>query len=128
VLHVCTVYTVLYSEIALSRKPFGIEHMYKYIFLFSMTDTMISQNIDLSSWDILYNSNTSEYAILPSCSPLYGYGGFGEACCFHIQSQNLNMAVACSSILRIFFSLTSRPAGRHLPPPPLRKISGTHFC
>jgi hypothetical protein len=28
--------------------------MYKYTFLLRMTDTMTSQNIKLSSWDILY--------------------------------------------------------------------------
>jgi hypothetical protein len=44
----------LYSEIALSRKLFGIGHMYIYTFLLRMTDTMTSQNTDLSSWDILY--------------------------------------------------------------------------
>jgi hypothetical protein len=44
----------LYSEIALSRKPFGIGHMYIYTFLLRMTDTMTSQNIDLSCWVILY--------------------------------------------------------------------------
>jgi hypothetical protein len=43
----------LYSEIALSRKPFGIEHMYIYNFLLKMTDTMKSQNIYISSWDTL---------------------------------------------------------------------------
>jgi hypothetical protein len=47
VLLVCTVYSVLCSEIALSRKPFGIGHM---------TDTVASQNIDLSSWNTLYKS------------------------------------------------------------------------
>jgi hypothetical protein len=45
---------LLYSEIALSRKPFGIGRMYIYTFLFRMTDTMTSKNIDPSSWDILY--------------------------------------------------------------------------
>jgi hypothetical protein len=40
----CTVY----SEIALSRKPFGIEHMYFYTFLLRMTGTMSS------SWDALH--------------------------------------------------------------------------
>jgi hypothetical protein len=45
---------VLSGEIALSRKPFGIGHMYIYTFLLRMTDTMTSQNIDLSSWYILY--------------------------------------------------------------------------
>jgi hypothetical protein len=44
----------LYSETALSRKPFGIGHMYTYNFLLGMTDNMTSQNIDLSSWDTLY--------------------------------------------------------------------------
>jgi hypothetical protein len=42
----------LYSEIALSQKPFGIGHMHIYTFLLRMTDTMTSQDIDLSSWDI----------------------------------------------------------------------------
>jgi hypothetical protein len=52
---VCTVYsTVLYSEIALSRKPFGIRHMYIYMFLLRMTDTVTAQSSDLSSWDTLY--------------------------------------------------------------------------
>jgi hypothetical protein len=54
VLLICTVYGALYSEIALSRKLFGIGHMYMYTFLLRMTDTMTSQNIDLSLWDILY--------------------------------------------------------------------------
>jgi hypothetical protein len=40
VLLVCTVYSLLYSEIALSRKPFGIGHMYMYTFLPRVTDTM----------------------------------------------------------------------------------------
>jgi hypothetical protein len=44
----------LYSEIALSRNPFGIGHMYIYTTLLRMTDTVTSQNIDLSSWDMLY--------------------------------------------------------------------------
>jgi hypothetical protein len=39
---VCTVSSVLYSEIALSRKPFGIGHMYIYNFSVLMTDTMTS--------------------------------------------------------------------------------------
>jgi hypothetical protein len=56
VLLVCTVYSVLYSEIALSRKQFEIGHMYIYTFLLRMTDTVTSQNIALSSWDILYIS------------------------------------------------------------------------
>jgi hypothetical protein len=44
----------VYSEIALSRKPSGIGHTYVYNFLLRMTDTMTSQNIDLSSCDTLY--------------------------------------------------------------------------
>jgi hypothetical protein len=47
---------LLYSEIALPRKPFGIGHMYMYTFLLRMTDIMTSQNIDLFSWHILYIS------------------------------------------------------------------------
>jgi hypothetical protein len=49
---------LLYIEVALSRKPFGIGHKYIQIFfLFRMTDTTTSHNIDLSSWDTLYISN-----------------------------------------------------------------------
>jgi hypothetical protein len=44
----------LYSEIAGPRKTFGRGHMYIYIFFFRMTYNLTSQNIDLSSWDILY--------------------------------------------------------------------------
>jgi hypothetical protein len=47
----------LYSEIALSRKPFGIGHMYIYTFFFLLrvTYTMTSQNIDLPYCDTLYS-------------------------------------------------------------------------
>jgi hypothetical protein len=41
----------LYSEIALSRNRV---HVHFFFFLLRMADTMTSQNIDLSSWDILY--------------------------------------------------------------------------
>jgi hypothetical protein len=51
---VVRLYNVLYSEIALSRKPFGIGHMYIYTFLLRMADTMTSQDIALSSSDTLY--------------------------------------------------------------------------
>jgi hypothetical protein len=44
---------LLYSEIALTRKLFGIGHIHIYNFLLKMTDTMNFQNIDLSSWDTL---------------------------------------------------------------------------
>jgi hypothetical protein len=54
VLLVCTVYSVLYSELALSRKLFGIGHMYMYTFLLGMTDTVTSQDIDVPSWGTLY--------------------------------------------------------------------------
>jgi hypothetical protein len=53
---VARLYSVLYSEIGLSLKPFGIGHMYIYAFLLRMTDTIISQNIDFSSWDTLYSA------------------------------------------------------------------------
>jgi hypothetical protein len=59
-------YSVLYSEISLSQKPFGIGHIYIYTFLLRMADTMTSQNIDLSSWDILYkDTNMFENATFP---------------------------------------------------------------
>jgi hypothetical protein len=37
---VCTVYSGLYSEIALSRKPFGIGHMYIYTSVLRMAGTV----------------------------------------------------------------------------------------
>jgi hypothetical protein len=43
------------GEIVISRKPFRIGHMYIYIILLRMTDTVTSQNIELSSWDTLYS-------------------------------------------------------------------------
>jgi hypothetical protein len=46
---------LLYSEIVLSRKLFGIGYMYVHTLLLKMTDIMTSQNIVFSSWDILYN-------------------------------------------------------------------------
>jgi hypothetical protein len=57
VLLVYTVYSVLYSEITVSRKPFGIGHMYIYNLLLKMSDTLTSQNINISSWDTLYTNN-----------------------------------------------------------------------
>jgi hypothetical protein len=44
----------MYRETALSRKPFGIGHMYIYTFFLRITDTVTSQNIDLFSWDTPY--------------------------------------------------------------------------
>jgi hypothetical protein len=39
------------------RKPFGIGHMYTFTSLLRITDTMTSQNIDLSSWNTLYRTD-----------------------------------------------------------------------
>jgi hypothetical protein len=47
---VARLYSVLYSEVALSRKPFGIGHMYMYTILLRMIDNMTS----VSSWGNLY--------------------------------------------------------------------------
>jgi hypothetical protein len=46
------VYSELYSEIALSRKPFGIGHMYIYTFLLRMADTVTSRNFELNVYEI----------------------------------------------------------------------------
>jgi hypothetical protein len=48
---------LLYNEIALSRKAFGIGYMYIYTFLLRLTETMTSQNIDLFSWEPRTTSN-----------------------------------------------------------------------
>jgi hypothetical protein len=42
------------EDMALSRKLFGIGHMYIYIFMLRMTDTVTSQNADRSSWNTPY--------------------------------------------------------------------------
>jgi hypothetical protein len=63
----------LYSEISLSRKPFGIGHMYIYNFWVRMTDTVTSQNIDPSSWDILYIVWC--YELNPAASPVMSCPG-----------------------------------------------------
>lgn len=42
--------TCLHSEMALSWEPFGIGHVYMHTILLRITDTMISQNIDLYFW------------------------------------------------------------------------------
>jgi hypothetical protein len=70
VLLVCTVYSVLYSEVALSRKPFRIGHVYTriYTFMLRMTDTMTVQNIDLFSCDILYMIADSRIPIFAAFS------------------------------------------------------------
>jgi hypothetical protein len=52
----------LYS---LSRKPFGMGHMHVYNFFLRMTDTMTSQNTDLSSWDTCIES-IANYEAPPS--------------------------------------------------------------
>jgi hypothetical protein len=52
---------LLYSVIALSRKPLGIGHM--YIYNFFAKNYGFSHNIDLSSWDILYILSCSEVTI-----------------------------------------------------------------
>jgi hypothetical protein len=44
----------LCNEIILSRKSFGIGHMYIYNSFYRMTDNMASKNIDFSYWNILY--------------------------------------------------------------------------
>jgi hypothetical protein len=81
VLLVCTVYSVLYSEIALSRKQFGIGHMHIYtFFLLRMTDTMTSLNTDLSSWDMLY--------ILTTFSCAMGSEEFRSKSVFMLYTEN----------------------------------------
>jgi hypothetical protein len=51
---VARLYSVQYSEIALSRKPSGIGHVYVDNFLLRMTSIMTSQNTDPSSCSTLY--------------------------------------------------------------------------
>jgi hypothetical protein len=54
----------MYSETAPSWKPFSIGHMYIHTSWLRMTDTMTSQNIDLSSWDTMYSAISLFVAIL----------------------------------------------------------------
>jgi hypothetical protein len=57
----------LYSELAVSREPFGIGYMYIYNFLHRMTDNMTSQNINISSWVILYTYDIYSYMYVGLC-------------------------------------------------------------
>jgi hypothetical protein len=50
----------LYSEMALSRKPLGIGHMYIHTFLLRMTDAVTPQKTDLSSLDTPCNIECSD--------------------------------------------------------------------
>jgi hypothetical protein len=54
VLLVCIVYSDLYSEIVLTRKPFEIGHMYIYSFLLRMTDTMTARISLYNEWRIIW--------------------------------------------------------------------------
>jgi hypothetical protein len=47
----CAKFKILHPKY---RKLFRIGHMFISTFFLRLTDTVISQNIDLSSWDILY--------------------------------------------------------------------------
>jgi hypothetical protein len=87
---------------ALSRKPFGTGHMYMYTCLLRMTDTMTSQNIDLSSWNIRYslggyhNENTASCIVAsPSVAE--------DACLLHI----------CLATV-VYFSFTVPALRRHI--------------
>jgi len=71
--HLGAKYKLLYDQIVLSRKQFAIEHMNIYTFLLRMTDTLTSQNNDLSSWDTLYMGWDSVVGI----STCYGLNGPG---------------------------------------------------
>jgi hypothetical protein len=51
---------LLCSKTTISRKSSGIGHMYIYAFFFRTTDTMTFQNIDIFSWDTLYNMVCSQ--------------------------------------------------------------------
>jgi hypothetical protein len=96
----------LYSEIALSRKSFGIGHMNKYIYIYFFLNGRYYdlQNIDSSSWDIPYttiNANLRFPAALREkpktdrestvfwdvalCRLAEIYGCFGRMCCFLLQ-------------------------------------------
>jgi hypothetical protein len=64
----------LYSETALTRKRFGIGYVYIYIFVFlRMTDTVTSQDIDLSSWNTLYKKIAVLIFAAVTTSSLTGY-------------------------------------------------------
>jgi hypothetical protein len=68
----------LYSEIAVSRKPFGIGHMY---ILLRMADTVTSRNIELSLWDTLYMATSPQITVM------------------FVRTSNLGMISPCISVL-----------------------------
>jgi hypothetical protein len=82
----------LYNEITLSRKPLGIGHMYIYIFLLRMTDTMTSQNTDLSSWNTLYTGIWHRVV-------WYINTEFRRNLCLHFQSTTVNKNIGTFGFL-----------------------------
>jgi hypothetical protein len=95
---VCTVYSVLYSEIALSRNPIGLGHIHIHTFLLKITDIVASQNIDLSSWDILY---------IATVSSLEQDSTLAHNVCSVSASTALDIAFLCAGV-RGFLSPTFR--------------------
>jgi hypothetical protein len=82
----------LYSQMALSRKTFGIGHMFKKSFLLRMTDTMTSQNIDLSSWDTLYiNKPYVEFLRFILMLRV----GKSSVCCFYRYAEQAEQVILC---------------------------------
>jgi hypothetical protein len=93
----------LYSEIALSRKPFRIGRMYIYTFLLRMTHTITSKNTDLSSWDILYSVKYWQRHYINRNWTDTEYWGF-----FDLRMKNANLF---HWHLEVFIRSTDRPMG-----------------
>jgi hypothetical protein len=72
---VCTVYSELYSEIALSRKPFGIGHTYIYSSLLRMTDTVTSLLLGYSVYDCIKRTDSAVTGKRQQCTlcTVYAY-------------------------------------------------------
>jgi hypothetical protein len=127
VLLVCTVYSVLFCETAVSRKPFGIEHLHIYNFLLRMTDTVTSQNIDFSSLDTLNIQIVTERfrQILGTSSTYHNKRKYP----YQYVSGNIWFGVSCKNSVVTYsivinFDIADYLVGSHVSP---HRVTGNHY-
>jgi hypothetical protein len=98
--------------------------MYIYTFLLGMTDTMTSQNIDLSSWDTLYRpkgvgtDNCSDCWLVTRCSLASEHRRIWATCYPHLQGW---IVWGKKWVLWAVFQFTVpvAPGRCPVPPPPM---------